>query len=240
MNIIEKNYSWNSELVQRPKTTEIIVHHSAAKSCSADDVHRWHLENGWAGIGYHFFVRKNGKVYRGRPEDVMGAQASGHNDTGIGVCFEGDYMVEQTMPEAQYKAGQELLAYLHKRYPSATIKRHKDVNSTDCPGKYFPFDSMKSAAIVSYAVEAAEKAVQTAIKKGVCNMELPILKQGMKNASVKAAQTLLIANGCSCGIYRNDGDFGAATEKAVKKFQEKKKLTVDGIIGANTWAKLLK
>ena len=37
-----------------------------------------------------------------------------------------------------------------------------------------------------------------------------------------------------------DGIFGSGTEKAVKAFQSEKKIAVDGIVGPNTWNKLLK
>ena len=56
MNIIEKNYKWNGNLKNRKSTNRIILHHAESKSCTADDIHSWHLANGWAGIGYHFFV----------------------------------------------------------------------------------------------------------------------------------------------------------------------------------------
>lgn len=50
-------------------------------------------------------------------------------------------------------------------------------------------------------------------------------------------QLLLNGKGCDCGVA--DGDFGAKTDSAVKKYQAAKKLTADGIAGAQTWGKLL-
>ena len=91
MQIIEKTYDWNGLLAARGKTELLILHHAAAKTCSADDVHRWHLQNGWVGIGYHFFVRKDGSVYRGRPENAIGAHTVGYNSVSIGICFEGNF-----------------------------------------------------------------------------------------------------------------------------------------------------
>ena len=98
MNIIEKNYKWAKPLSKRNSTDLLILHHAAAASCTAEDVHRWHVGNGWAGIGYHYLVRKDGTIYRGRPEDTVGAHAYGANSHSIGVCFEGNYQVEPTMP----------------------------------------------------------------------------------------------------------------------------------------------
>ena len=68
----------------------------------------------------------------------------------------------------------------------------------------------------------------------------PTIKLGSKGSDVKKAQQLLIAKGYSCGAAGADGDFGAGTYNAVKKFQVANGLEADGIVGANTWAALLK
>lgn len=68
---------------------------------------------------------------------------------------------------------------------------------------------------------------------------LPMLRKGDKGDTVKAMQILLIGYGCKCGIFGADGDFGSATEKALKKYQEKMGLEADGICGPLTWGKLL-
>ena len=74
----------------------------------------------------------------------------------------------------------------------------------------------------------------------VCEVELSILKKGDKGNEVKTVQRLLKAMGYSVGLSGADGDFGKNTEKAVIKFQTKMKLTADGIVGKDTWTKLLK
>ena len=68
----------------------------------------------------------------------------------------------------------------------------------------------------------------------------PTIKLGSTGSDVKKAQQLLIAKGYSCGAAGADGDFGAGTYNAVKKFQTDNGLEADGIVGANTWAALLK
>lgn len=70
-------------------------------------------------------------------------------------------------------------------------------------------------------------------------MEVNVLKKGAKGDQVKAMQLLLIGNGCSCGSKGADGSFGSATDSAVRAFQKKKGLSVDGSCGPKTWAKLL-
>ena len=75
---------------------------------------------------------------------------------------------------------------------------------------------------------------------GTCSVTLNMISKGSKGQSVKALQILLIGNGYSCGSYGADGDFGSATDKAVRRFQSAKGIGVDGIVGTNTWTKLLK
>ncbi len=77
-------------------------------------------------------------------------------------------------------------------------------------------------------------------KSEVCEVELSILRKGDKGNEVKTVQRLLKAMGYSIGLSGADGEYGAKTEKAVKKFQTKNNLTADGIVGQKTWEKLLK
>ena len=60
----------------------------------------------------------------------------------------------------------------------------------------------------------------------------------MQRSLIKKAQQLLLERGYSLGICGVDGDFGPATEKAVRQFQQDWGLTVDGVIGQKTWAML--
>ena len=141
MNIIETSLKFKNSMTNRSATKRIILHHAEASQCTAEDIHRWHLNNGWAGAGYHFLVRKDGSIYRLRPENKVGAHAQGANSNSIGICFEGAYMTE-TMPQAQIDAGKELVAYLKEKYDISKVQAHRDVCSTSCPGKNFPFEDI--------------------------------------------------------------------------------------------------
>jgi hypothetical protein len=66
----------------------------------------------------------------------------------------------------------------------------------------------------------------------------PTLRRGSKGAYVTLAQTELIQKNYDCGAFGADGQFGAATEKAVRQLQKDYGLTVDGVIGQKTWAAL--
>ncbi len=75
--------------------------------------------------------------------------------------------------------------------------------------------------------------------KGEFTVELSVLRKGSKGNQVRALQILLLGNGFPCGKWGADGEFGIATENALKEYQRKKGLEADGIAGPITWGKLL-
>lgn len=68
---------------------------------------------------------------------------------------------------------------------------------------------------------------------------LPLLRYGDKNEFVRSAQLLLIGRGYDCGRCGADGEVGQDTCNAVIAFQRAHGLQRDGIIGAQTWARLI-
>lgn len=143
MNIIETDLKFTELAYPRCATDKIIIHHADMLG-SVEDIHRVHLEKGWSGIGYHFYVRRDGNIYRGRPEERIGAHCINNNATSIGVCFEGRYDTVATMPNVQLEAGKELIKYLRDKYPQAKLYKHSDLYATACPGRYFPYDDLIS------------------------------------------------------------------------------------------------
>ena len=83
----------------------------------------------------------------------------------------------------------------------------------------------------------ASKATITTTEDNI--MQIPALKKGSKGETVRAMQTLLIGYGYTCGCCGTDGDFGEATEAALRNFQMDNRLIVNGICGLKDWAKLL-
>ena len=140
MNVIEEKYNWAYPLTRRSRTTLLVLHHEAGSGSTAQQIHNYHrYTNGWAGIAYHYYVRKDGTIYRGRPENMIGGHCLGYNSTSIGICFEGNFENEQ-MGQAQINAGWELISDILRRYPGISVRRHKDLNQTACPGRNFPFN----------------------------------------------------------------------------------------------------
>ena len=90
----------------------------------------------------------------------------------------------------------------------------------------------------AYESEIASSSSTLTKEEKTVTITLTEIKSGSKGEQVKTAQRILNALGYPCGTV--DGIFGAKTVSAVKKFQTAKKLTADGIIGANTWNRLLR
>lgn len=145
MNIIDVGLKFKS-LSYGNKPNKLVLHHAEASKCTVQDIHSWHLNNGWSGIGYHYFIRKDGSAYRGRPDGAIGAHCQGSNTNTLGICFEGNYMKE-TMPTAQYNAGIDLIKYLIGKYGNLPIYGHKELLATECPGSKFPLEDFKQLRI---------------------------------------------------------------------------------------------
>ncbi len=64
----------------------------------------------------------------------------------------------------------------------------------------------------------------------------PVVRRGDKVFPVRPLQQLLRARSHPVAV---DGIFGPNTESAVKAFQQSRSLTSDGIVGPQTWAKLI-
>jgi len=67
--------------------------------------------------------------------------------------------------------------------------------------------------------------------------DMPLIKRGSKCEAVKKLQQILNTKGYKLSV---DGDFGPATEAAVKAYQKANHLEVDGEVGEKTWASLMK
>jgi hypothetical protein len=185
--IIKQNtLEWKGTLKARTSTEFLIFHHAESTKCSLEDIHSWHKIRGWVGVGYNFFIRKDGTVYEGRPIWASDADAFGHNDDSLSCCFEGNFEVE-TMTDAQVKSGIELAKYCRKLYPRIRLCRHKDVNDTACPGKNF-----NDSIIIEGSKDDVQPqkdyilAIDTLNKAGILGNKELWTQYAVKDANIKA------------------------------------------------------
>ena len=119
----------------------LVLHCTATRlsqRVSVEDIDRWHKALGWEGIGYHWFIDREGHTFAGRPEKQAGAHVKGYNDYAIGICYEGGLAENgrpaDTRTQAQKDALFDLLICLHQRYPHAVIMGHNELNPKKaCP-----------------------------------------------------------------------------------------------------------
>ena len=155
--------SWEFEPPPPSKSWKsIVLHHSATQVgsvASIDAQHRRRKDsagNPWLGIGYHFVIgnghgMSDGQVeatFRWR-EQLPGAHAGvrKHNAAGIGICLIGNFN-EGPPTKKQISAAIKLVEKLQRRYLISRRQTlaHRDVRVTDCPGRYFPFDTIVAAS----------------------------------------------------------------------------------------------
>lgn len=137
-------YKWAHGLSKRNgPPLGITIHNSGGAKATPDMVHSWHLANGWAGFGYHALIQKNGTITEGRPYNTVGSHCYGNNSW-LGICFEGNYQQEKTMPAKQLAAGRWLVQKWLKANPGIPVKGHGSMprNATDCPGRFFPMKAL--------------------------------------------------------------------------------------------------
>jgi len=116
--------------------------HKIILHCSASDVPKqtaalidqWHRARGFRKIGYHYFIRQDGTIERGRNEEEIGAHCEGENSSSIGICLAG----LSNFSSSQFASLRTLLADLRSRYPHATVHGHREFPSAIKQGKTCP------------------------------------------------------------------------------------------------------
>ncbi|MFC6885277.1 MULTISPECIES: N-acetylmuramoyl-L-alanine amidase [Actinomadura] len=211
---------------------EFVVHHSEGPiSQTPRSIQDFHMDSrGWSDIGYNFLVNHRGEIYEGRGWLVIGAHATGHNSSGIGVCVIGrdgsditpaaKAAVRWLYDTACHKAGRALLKRGHGQLSG---------NSTDCPGATLrAWVKAGMPAAGSGGTDWMEVLVNT----------LPTLGKGDRGEHVETVQGLLLAR--SHPEVKMTGVYDAGTEAAVKAVQKWGGVDADGIVGPKTWPVLLR
>lgn len=143
-----------TSLTPRDDTSRIIIHHTGNPTdddLSAEQIHRSHRNMGWAGIGYHFVIRKDGSVELGRPVDCIGAHAAGFNSCAIGIMVCGNFNMGSPT-QAQLNTLPMLITDICDAYnliaSYSVVMGHRDVMATACPGDnlYAQLDTIRGNA----------------------------------------------------------------------------------------------
>ncbi len=125
---------------------KIIIHSSATPSSmdiGAEEIDKWHKDRGFRCIGYHFVIRRNGVLERGRDVGETGAHARGYNINSIGICWVGGVNYNGSKPEDNRTLKQKdsmikLISAIVLLF-DVKILGHRNVSNTKCPS----FDAKK-------------------------------------------------------------------------------------------------
>ena len=109
----------------------------------------------------------------------------------------------------------------------------------------FPNDRVRrreinSASSLIFGYARPKYPVKSSANGSDVNISLPTVRKGDTGTAVKVLQLALVAYEYDIGKYGPDGEFGSDTESAVKRFQKNSGIEVDGIVGRDTWSKLMK
>ena len=129
-----------ASLRARAITDRIVIHCSATspvRDVGRAEIDQWHKARGWAGIGYHFVIRRDGALEHGREATKVGAHARGHNTRSIGVCLIGGVdeagHPSTNFTQAQWVTLERLLVALKLVWPAAKVIGHNEVSAKACP-----------------------------------------------------------------------------------------------------------
>ena len=184
MQIKATNLKYQNPLIplNLEKVIFIILHHADAVTATPEQIHSWHIANGWNGFGYNEYIRKDGTIYIGRGDNI-GAQCANMNSKSYGICCEGDFSRETDMPEAQFASLVERIKYNKARFKNCVeVALHSKFYNTDCPGKYFPFRSVLEA--LNPKPDELHVAVDMLVKMGIINSPDYWLENAIKGKTV--------------------------------------------------------
>lgn len=122
------------------KIKKIILHCTDSpdtRDIGFEEINQWHKERGWlskSGVscGYHYIIRRDGSIEKGRPDEDVGSHAYGENKTSIGVVWVG----KSSPSMRQILVIPRLMRYLIDKYnlDSSDVYGHYEFNDQKtCP-----------------------------------------------------------------------------------------------------------
>lgn len=125
----------------------LVFHHSVTKhEATADDIAILHKARGWKGIGYHFVITKDGKVWYVGDLSTGRANVANRNEKVIGVCLIGDFTKHLPSDEQIMSAHYLTQWFMNQAaWPKLlnnenAVVGHKSFQATACPGESWPND----------------------------------------------------------------------------------------------------
>jgi len=136
------------------RKTRLAVHHTVSGSADPQrqmrGIQRFHMDTrGWCDVGYHFLIGQDGRVYEGRPVQLLGSHVGGNNTGNIGISYIGCFhtsgcsgLGSSSPTDASIRISGKLMGTLSRLYgitlDTTHVKGHGQHSgaSTSCPGDH--------------------------------------------------------------------------------------------------------
>jgi N-acetylmuramoyl-L-alanine amidase len=201
-----------------------------------DAVNSWHVARGWDKIGYHYLIDRNGLLiptYRSLEEKPI---AQANNNTGT-IAISLDGLIKTDFNAKQFATLRNLADLIDAVYKNIVhYHGHCEVANKACP--VFDYKAVLGLDAHGYrnhtgnSSATAEVLTPAAVPETKNPISRRVLQKTLSGVDVAWVQRRL-------GV-KDDGDFGHFTDDAVRAYQKKNGLRVDGIVGKNTWDCLIR
>jgi N-acetyl-anhydromuramyl-L-alanine amidase AmpD len=216
---------WSSRELSR--VNKIVIHQELGEG-TIEAVNNYHIQpnhispKGCPHFCYHYGIRKNGEIVQANELSSITWHTKGQNAVSVGIMLVGNFAgpghtvgTSEPSPE-QLKSLAGIVDYLKASFGLASqdVFGHYHFGKPACPGY------VVQEWIETYRNDLSDLPAAAEVEKTVSEIQKRLNKLGY-----------------SCG--KADGIIGVKTLAAIRKFQADTFLVVDGIVGPQTWKKLL-
>ena len=131
--------------INNREITEMVVHWTETntnRNIGSEEINKFHVDQGLEGIGYHYVIRRNGSLQRGRPVGLKGQHApiNSHDERSIGVVFVGGInsptqsvgeLSAASLTRSQFNTFDHLCRAFYNRFPGGQIVGHNDIDDNE-------------------------------------------------------------------------------------------------------------
>nr|WP_099363926.1 peptidoglycan recognition family protein [Fredinandcohnia onubensis] len=141
------NFHFKEPFEELEKIEKLIIHHTSRVDFTLEKTHQFHQnDRGWSGIGYNYFIEKDGTIFEGRGLHV-GAHTYGYNRKTLGICATGDFDIEYPT-SAQITSLIDICHYFMEQYllQPKDVLGHRELEGFDyttCPGTLFNMNEFR-------------------------------------------------------------------------------------------------
>jgi N-acetylmuramoyl-L-alanine amidase len=230
------------------KVTRVFLHCTDSDNADlkgvglAEEVNRWHLANGWSGIGYHLVIDKTGQVITGRPLEITPAAQLGPDGQGnvatIAISTHGSkdftpaglaatHALMVAIDAAYFAAGAPVTFHGHCEIDPrpCPVYPYRQVHSLDEQGRLKSVEPRRNVVPLAPPADSREWPKLPIVDPPAAPIGARDLFEGCHGPDVEGLQRKL-------GLVPADAAFGPQTYRAVTDWQAAHGLAADGIVGA--------